>query len=289
MADIINNDAVPSIERSLDKIVDELTGSVESYKEAVPSVERSLDKIATLYERGALLKGFHPKSIPVKDSDNYKVFYTIDNLNVPCAFINSWYKDPAASKYKFSISWYCGKYEGSSRGLLMASEEDYNHLGEEGLQIDNAPIKNIKSLNPNVCFNYLFNDTGNPNMTKYIRPYLKVNGVDYYGTTFKFDIDASGNLTVSPIWNESDSKEIIGAGYYVRRNLGSCIYAPNGTEEDFFLEPCKPLYSGISSEAEARYLLVDPEEFAVWGLSSVFFMGHDNYIVGDTLYFDTPL
>lgn len=44
-------EAYPSIERSLDKIVDKMEGNaVDSFKEAVPSVERSLYKIADLLE-----------------------------------------------------------------------------------------------------------------------------------------------------------------------------------------------------------------------------------------------
>ncbi len=47
-------EAYPSIERSLDKIVDKLEGNTDdTYEESVPSVEKSLWKIADLFEPGS--------------------------------------------------------------------------------------------------------------------------------------------------------------------------------------------------------------------------------------------
>lgn len=63
--------AYPSIERSLDKIVDKLQGTaIESYKEAVPSIEYSMAKIADLIGSGSQ-----------DDEESSAVLYDHNNIN----------------------------------------------------------------------------------------------------------------------------------------------------------------------------------------------------------------
>lgn len=69
-------EAYPSIERSLDKIVDKMEGNTaaEVFKEAVPSVEKSLWKIADLFEAGS-------KEDDADDEEPTEIIYDKNNVN----------------------------------------------------------------------------------------------------------------------------------------------------------------------------------------------------------------
>ena len=75
-------EAYPSIERSLDKIVDKLEGYTDNiYEESVPSVEKSLYKIADLFDPGSKEGGVFNVQLEITETNANGHYATIYKLN----------------------------------------------------------------------------------------------------------------------------------------------------------------------------------------------------------------